>query len=228
MISTLKNTTKIPNSDETSDIETQRLRIVFADFGVSVAETLLPSAQKFWQRDLNLVFNRNGREEKPAPPPCHIHPEDGAAIEADMRKALQSADGRFEIALRIVEPPRGTRVMRMVGRISAETSGQTRLVAALLAVDDSQTKPPAAAPHPNHIIGARLRAARGLLNWSVRELAQIANVSESTIRRMEDAHAADSVGPATRRAVRQSLERAGLRFVAVGQRIVLSSHPGET
>jgi hypothetical protein len=36
------------------------------------------------------------------------------------------------------------------------------------------------------LTGAQLRAARGVLNWSVRELSLAAGVSSSTIRRLEE------------------------------------------
>ena len=46
---------------------------------------------------------------------------------------------------------------------------------------------PAAGDRTNAVLtGAQLRAARGILNWSVRELSQAAGVSSSTIRRLEE------------------------------------------
>ncbi len=227
MIDSLQDVAKKSNSDEESEIEARRLRKILELSHIAVAETLLPSNQKIWLRDLNLVFYRRVPGDKQARPPCFVHPDDCAALEASLRNASQSPNGKFEMVFRVVGSAADVRLVRSVGRLTADPTGQTTLIAALLDVADTQAKSKAATIEvpPSHIVGARLRAARGLLNWSVRELAQAANVSESTIRRMEDLQAADSVGPATRRAVRQSLERAGLRFVALGQQLALSAVP---
>jgi hypothetical protein len=229
MINSLQEVAEKPHSDEKSEIEAQRLQRILEQTSIAVAKTLVPSDQKIWRRDLNLVFCRIGPGDKQSRPPCFVHPDDYAAIEAGMRNASQCPNGKFDMVFRVVGSAGGVRLVRSVGRLTGDPSGHMTMIAALLDVADNQAKSQAAATEGQkcHIVGARLRAARGFLNWSVRELAQAANVSESTIRRMEDWQAADSVGPATRRAVRQSLERAGLRFVALGQQLALSANPAE-
>jgi hypothetical protein len=65
----------------------------------------------------------------------------------------------------------------------------------------------------NVLTGAQLRAARGILNWSVRELSIAAAVSSSTIRRLEEmdgpppAHE-DSLAP-----LQIALENGGVEFL---------------
>ena len=64
------------------------------------------------------------------------------------------------------------------------------------------------------IDGRQVRAARGLLDWSQSELAEKAELSVLTIKRMEkDAGAASAASLA---AVAGALERAGVEFLAPG------------
>lgn len=61
--------------------------------------------------------------------------------------------------------------------------------------------------------GAHLRAARGLLDWSMADLAEASGLSLSTIRRLEEG----SEGPAarSRHAAVEALRRAGIGFLLV-------------
>lgn len=63
------------------------------------------------------------------------------------------------------------------------------------------------------ITSAQLRAARALLDWSMIDLAKVARVSVSTIKRLED----ERLRPATARStasVQGAFETAGVRFLA--------------
>ena len=64
-----------------------------------------------------------------------------------------------------------------------------------------------------NVSSAHIRAARGLLNWTVRDLAERAGVHRNTVTRME----ADKVthGPTIAAMVR-SLEDAGIEFLNSG------------
>ncbi len=67
-------------------------------------------------------------------------------------------------------------------------------------------------PHANGPLTSwQVRAARGILGWSVRELAEKAGVSVSTIRRVENEQSHDG---RILLAIRGTLERAGIGFVA--------------
>lgn len=71
------------------------------------------------------------------------------------------------------------------------------------------------------ITGAQVRAARAILNWSVKEVADAAQVSVSTVRRLEE-----NDGPATTRAVgisaiKEALETGGVEFLSLS-----SGRPG--
>ena len=61
------------------------------------------------------------------------------------------------------------------------------------------------------VTSAQLRAARGLLDWTVRELAERANVHRNTVHRAE--HQDEGHGFAVEQVV-QTLEAAGCVFVA--------------
>ena len=67
---------------------------------------------------------------------------------------------------------------------------------------------------PLQVSSAQIRAARGLLNWTIRDLAAKAGVHRNTITRME----ADEVshGP-TIAAIVRALEDGGVEFTNGGQ-----------
>ncbi|MEM9578258.1 MAG: helix-turn-helix transcriptional regulator [Pseudomonadota bacterium] len=60
------------------------------------------------------------------------------------------------------------------------------------------------------VTSAQIRAARGLLNWTVRDLASAAGVHRNTITRAET----DATGQGSARdAIRSALELAGVEFI---------------
>jgi GAF domain-containing protein len=60
---------------------------------------------------------------------------------------------------------------------------------------------------------AQVRAGRGMVNWSVRELAEAAGVAPMTVKRLEARDDTLSVSDESARAVRVALEQAGVEFV---------------
>lgn len=60
------------------------------------------------------------------------------------------------------------------------------------------------------VTSAQLRAARGLLNWTVRDLAEKASVHRNTVTRIEND--ATGAGHAIE-ALRAALEAAGVEFI---------------
>lgn len=63
------------------------------------------------------------------------------------------------------------------------------------------------------ITGAQLRAARGLLNWSVARIASAAGVSPATIKRIEATNGATTARASIVRSVRAACEEKGVSFV---------------
>ena len=68
------------------------------------------------------------------------------------------------------------------------------------------------------ISGAQVRAARALLDWSVRDLARLAIVSVATANAIEEARQIPSEMTAKLESIRETLERAGLDGDAPGVR----------
>ena len=64
------------------------------------------------------------------------------------------------------------------------------------------------------LVPRQIRAARGLLHWSARVLAERAGVSLSTVQRMERAGGPVTGDTASVRRVQHVLERAGVEFLA--------------
>jgi transcriptional regulator with XRE-family HTH domain len=58
--------------------------------------------------------------------------------------------------------------------------------------------------------GAQIRAARGFLNWSVRDLGKKARVHFNTVHAIE--RGKSNGRPETLAAIRKTLEKAGVRF----------------
>ncbi len=69
------------------------------------------------------------------------------------------------------------------------------------------------------LIAQQIRAARGLLGWSARELAESAGVNISTIQRIERADGPIRGNVETLRRITDAIEGAGVEFIEDG-------HPG--
>ena len=63
------------------------------------------------------------------------------------------------------------------------------------------------------ISGAQIRAARGLLGWTTRELARRATVSVSTVQLIENAGGSPNASREALAAVQNTLEAEGIEFL---------------
>ena len=63
------------------------------------------------------------------------------------------------------------------------------------------------------ITSCQIRAARALVNWSARELAEKAGLGVATVRRMELAESIPSSNAITLNLVQKTLELAGVEFI---------------
>ncbi len=66
------------------------------------------------------------------------------------------------------------------------------------------------------LFAQQIRAARGLLHWSARQLAERAGVNISTIQRMENAEGLVCGNVATLRRIQAAFEDAGVEFISTG------------
>jgi transcriptional regulator with XRE-family HTH domain len=64
----------------------------------------------------------------------------------------------------------------------------------------------------SHVTSAQMRAGRGLLNWSVRTLAEKSGIHRNTITNFETGRSGGD--PETLKALRMALEAAGVEFIA--------------
>ncbi|MGE3146049.1 MAG: PAS domain-containing protein [Pseudorhodoplanes sp.] len=79
-------------------------------------------------------------------------------------------------------------------------------------IHDSKAWPTQSGP-AEFMTGAQLRGARGIVNWSVRDLAEAAKVSPSTIRRLEEIDGAPTGSEPSLPLLRAALEQAGVEFL---------------
>lgn len=63
------------------------------------------------------------------------------------------------------------------------------------------------------LTSAQIRAARGLLDWSQKDLAEATKLSAQTIKRMEGDRGPEASTEANVQAVRRALESAGVIFL---------------
>ncbi len=63
------------------------------------------------------------------------------------------------------------------------------------------------------ITSSQIRAARALINWSARELAEKSKVGVATVRRMELAIGVPSSNAQTLELIVRTLEKAGVEFI---------------
>ena len=62
------------------------------------------------------------------------------------------------------------------------------------------------------ISGAQVRAARALLGWTAKDLAQRASVGVSTVQRIENAQGIPNVHASNLASIQSTLEAAGIEF----------------
>lgn len=74
---------------------------------------------------------------------------------------------------------------------------------------------------------ALVRAARGMLGWTIQDLAEASKLSISTIRRVEDPEGVGA-SEATASIVRRTFEKHGLRFIGQGASVGLMGIPDKS
>jgi len=141
-----------------------------------------------------------------------VHPEDRERV----WQAWQSAVGQkavYKIAFRVRSPEggyswmesRATPILNLDGSIQEwiglclDVSGGRQAESDVV---DHASAPP--------LTGAQVRAARGMLNWSVEDLARASGISTSTIRRFESGTAEAQVRQDNLQAIRGALDEAGI------------------
>jgi PAS domain S-box-containing protein len=80
-------------------------------------------------------------------------------------------------------------------------------------IDVHQERLPTRQTAKSSLTGAQLRAARGMLNWSVKELAARTGISSAVIRRLEEYNDAPPTADGTLDALCRALSDAGIEFL---------------
>lgn len=205
------------------DVTQQREIALARDASDSRFRALVVATNAFvWTADAdgNLLDIRNWRElrgENPAPFLGSkwidlIHPDDRERTLQAWAAAVENKR-EYSVEHQIIQPDGSYRWMQSrAAPIMLETGAAREWVG--ISSDIHETKVwPVTSDVEQVLTGAQIRAARGIVNWSVRELSEAARVSSSTIRRLEESNDAphspeDSLGP-----IRTALEGAGVEFL---------------
>ena len=113
-----------------------------------------------------------------------VHPDDKEKTARAWADAMRQKCS-FEIAHRLRQPDGTYKWQRSQGGPIFDDSGNVKELLGIN-VDIEQRAVRSDAPDASRITGAQIRAARGLLRWSVMDLAKASGVSRSAIRRLEE------------------------------------------
>ncbi len=142
-----------------------------------------------------------------------VHPDDRALTLQAWSDALATKRD-YTVEHRIKEPDGEYRwMLSRAAPIMLESGVVREWVGFSSDIQDRKVWPATADNVSSVLTGAQLRAARGVLNWSVRELSQAAAISSSTIRRLEEMDGAppgreDALAP-----LQAALEAGGVEFL---------------
>lgn len=140
-----------------------------------------------------------------------LHADDRAAARTKWDEARRRG-GPFEIEARLLSVGGAYRWVTARGAPIAGDEGVIREWIVTV-IDAPDVKTLAHAEDQRLLSGAQIRAARAILNWSVRDLAEKAAVPISTIRRLEEFDGTLETPQAKAAAIRTTLEQAGTEFI---------------
>jgi PAS domain S-box-containing protein len=140
-----------------------------------------------------------------------VHPEDRPRASQRWKSAMGSHSA-FELEFRLHRADGVYRWLRARGCPIFNSDGILHEWM-VVAIDIHEQKVWSAATEFSGITGAQLRAARGLLNWSVRQLAEAASVSASVVRRLEEINGWPTEPEEPFQRIKKTLEGAGLEFL---------------
>jgi PAS domain-containing protein len=141
-----------------------------------------------------------------------VHVEDRAVAQKSWNDAKQ-VGAPFRTEVRVMFGSDGVRWMILKGAPVTDDHGVVQEWIVTLADANEMKVAQNQAEGPQLLSGAQIRAARAILNWSVRDLAEKAAVPVSTIRRLEEFDGVLDTPLAKAAAIRTTLEQAGCEFV---------------
>jgi len=143
-----------------------------------------------------------------------IHPEDQAKTTAAREQASREKRS-YDVVHRLRQADGSFKWKRSTGQPVLDDAGNIKEWLGVT-MDLERQAGRTAAPR---ITGAQIRAARGLLRWSVVDLAQASGISRAIIRRLEELDGAPSQNDPALPAIEAALTRAGVElfFPEVGK-----------
>jgi PAS domain S-box-containing protein len=142
-----------------------------------------------------------------------VHPEDRERTAQAWTDAITTKRD-YIVEHRIRQPDGSYRwMLSRAAPILLETGAVREWVGISADIHDRKVWPAQSEAANPVLTGAQIRAARGIVNWSVRELAQAAAVSSSTIRRLEEMDGAPARAEEAHAPLRAALEQAGVEFL---------------
>lgn len=141
-----------------------------------------------------------------------IHPDDrDGAREAWKRAVVQGAACSLDFRVRLTDGECQWMNFRAAPAMGSEKQVREWVCVCINSAEHRSTKGGA----NGTLTGAQIRAARAILNWSVKEIADAAEVSVSTIRRMEEHDGVSNMRPDCIASVRRAFETAGVEFLSL-------------
>jgi PAS domain S-box-containing protein len=141
-----------------------------------------------------------------------VHPDDLERAVSDWGRAVGTGD-RYESEFRLRMP--GGAYRRVIARALALKDSNGHVLEWIGSCLDRQAgmEGPARAQPSGPLTGAQVRGARGILNWSVKDLADRAGVPASTVRRIEGYDGKVQLPPDGLDKLTRVLSQAGVEFV---------------
>ena len=137
-----------------------------------------------------------------------VHPDDRDKI-TRAREAADREKRSYDVVHRVRQADGSFKWKRSTGQPVLDDGGNVREWLGISIDLEHQ----ATQARNNRITGAQIRAARGLLRWSVVDLAHAAGISRATIRRLEEVDGFSSPRDPALPALEQALSKAGVEFL---------------
>ncbi len=206
------------------DVTSQREIALAREAAESRFRALVTASNSFvWTADAegNLLDIRNWRELRGENPAellgsrwIDLVHEDDRDLTLKAWNAAVTSKNEYAVEHRVRQPDGSFRwMLSRAAPIMLETGAVREWVGMSSDIHDSKVWPATSTTEQTLLTGAQLRAGRGIVNWSVRELSEAAKISSSTIRRLEEANGPPATVEPSLAPLQTALEGAGVEFL---------------